>query len=618
MLLPRPIPPPFLLPARGARRLYRTLQHIEGPRVLKYEDPGTEPRPEEKAIKKSSHRIKHGSFKTRRAENTRFNAKHVSLTKTAYIATQNTRAYSKTRNLKTSEDGTVLDSKPPLAPKKGPITKQLDTSIKAERWATAADPQHLGTSQSNSELEDSKAKATGKQSDTGGDGIQEAKHQSQAQGELVGGPGPSGSGSGFDGQWKSLKKQRWNASNSFKPVQSTVEMFEGSIEGSDSAIKTPSTGNGPWNDQKVKGITHDDAPSELKVNSQDKFENTAVLLPNEFRGGKSGIVNELGNGHSQAFSDNVLGISSAQGSLPEVQLAPSSGPTAHSNLPIKKPSSRGRKAQASRITNSSLKKRIVHGSLTDVELDHIKMGFASNEIQKLAKKHGIHPYNPEEIAHIQSSTSIDMSRSNEESTYKSENTHIADDLPFKHRQQQGSEYRTQEVLKDIVVDLRDLPQKGNSSITGPYREVLNRYANKQQSQSSNAQRPISLYEEFFPEHKEISTPSPGPKKMVIQPFEWNKGLIGRWDHFNTKAGLEKYPPVKTEINVSNAPDSEAYEVERAYQDILQPVVVVLDGASPNLEESDFFRITPKGTHIEGWTSGIIKGMPRTFYLYKKS
>jgi hypothetical protein len=38
-------------------------------------------------------------------------------------------------------------------------------------------------------------------------------------------------------------------------------------------------------------------------------------------------------------------------------------------------------------------------------------------------------------------------------------------------------------------------------------------------------------------------------------------------------------------------------------------VLVLNCAGKTLEESDFFRLSPKGEHIEGWTSGIIKGMP---------
>lgn len=40
----------------------------------------------------------------------------------------------------------------------------------------------------------------------------------------------------------------------------------------------------------------------------------------------------------------------------------------------------------------------------------------------------------------------------------------------------------------------------------------------------------------------------------------------------------------------------------------EAAVLVLNSASKRLEESDFFRIGHKGVHIQGWTTGIIKGM----------
>jgi hypothetical protein len=41
-------------------------------------------------------------------------------------------------------------------------------------------------------------------------------------------------------------------------------------------------------------------------------------------------------------------------------------------------------------------------------------------------------------------------------------------------------------------------------------------------------------------------------------------------------------------------------------------LLILNACSTNLEESDFFRLGPRGEHIEGWTSGIVKG---TILLY---
>lgn len=37
-------------------------------------------------------------------------------------------------------------------------------------------------------------------------------------------------------------------------------------------------------------------------------------------------------------------------------------------------------------------------------------------------------------------------------------------------------------------------------------------------------------------------------------------------------------------------------------------VLVLNACSKTLEESDFFRISPKGHHIEGWKSGLLEGI----------
>ena len=43
------------------------------------------------------------------------------------------------------------------------------------------------------------------------------------------------------------------------------------------------------------------------------------------------------------------------------------------------------------------------------------------------------------------------------------------------------------------------------------------------------------------------------------------------------------------------------ESEHTYTDVL-----VIHRASKTLEETDFYRMSPKGRHIEGWTNGIVK------------
>ena len=178
--------------------------------------------------------------------------------------------------------------------------------------------------------------------------------------------------------------------------------------------------------------------------------------------------------------------------------------------------------------------------------------------------------------------------------------------PMKQGQQRSDEQLIQTSYKSIMLYGHSAQDKHGDSATGQVEEAIDRRPKEAKPSTATCQASRSLYEELFPEEEGASvSPSP-PRKIVIKPFEWNKGLVGRWDHFNSKAGLEKYPPIETQITVFNAAHSRQYEVE-ADRDTLKPVVVVLDGASPNLEESDFFRITPKGAHIEGWTSGILKG-----------
>ncbi|KAG9244821.1 hypothetical protein BJ878DRAFT_420544 [Calycina marina] len=134
-------------------------------------------------------------------------------------------------------------------------------------------------------------------------------------------------------------------------------------------------------------------------------------------------------------------------------------------------------------------------------------------------------------------------------------------------------------------------------------------------EDDRVQRPTArnnLFEELFPEEQRLpASPPPRLKKVTIKPFEWNKGLVTpalyhRGDPFNSQEGLAMYPPVEREIPIADSTPGMHVVEEEMHRDGLQPVVVVLKGASPHLEESDFFRITPKGAHIEGWTSGIIK------------
>jgi len=124
----------------------------------------------------------------------------------------------------------------------------------------------------------------------------------------------------------------------------------------------------------------------------------------------------------------------------------------------------------------------------------------------------------------------------------------------------------------------------------------------------------SLFEELFPEE---STPrsqaEPNEKVEKLPTFEWAEELrpsIGK-NRLREKDPIYSIPQPSSQV--PEHPKSKPAlqfnlegERQRQRNDIS---VLVLNCASKTLEESDFFRLSPKGEHIEGWTSGIIKVIP---------
>jgi hypothetical protein len=114
----------------------------------------------------------------------------------------------------------------------------------------------------------------------------------------------------------------------------------------------------------------------------------------------------------------------------------------------------------------------------------------------------------------------------------------------------------------------------------------------------------SLFDELFPE--EGKSAKQREKKTVdkLPVFEWHDGPEIDWKETVEKAAEERknwfhmIPEAKAHI-----PQMETEE-KRRKRDL---GVLVLSSASKTLEESDFFRLGEKGEHIEGWTSGIVKG-----------
>ena len=116
---------------------------------------------------------------------------------------------------------------------------------------------------------------------------------------------------------------------------------------------------------------------------------------------------------------------------------------------------------------------------------------------------------------------------------------------------------------------------------------------------------LSLFEELFPEEakasekekkaQKFSETSPGPLRAeLLREFEWAKSKQFRQSADN------KY----------DAQNDHTGHMRRDEQEIRRrqdASVLVLTNASKSLSPSDFLRLSPKGQHIDGWASGIIKG-----------
>jgi len=137
---------------------------------------------------------------------------------------------------------------------------------------------------------------------------------------------------------------------------------------------------------------------------------------------------------------------------------------------------------------------------------------------------------------------------------------------------------------------------------------------------------LSLFEELFPEESEAKQRAEERREKLgrLPAFDWKKAT----PRDDTKQAVErkklqqefKSPPSQTSNGFRTDPQQTGYLSEREAEDgerwrRRDSSVLVLNSAMKTLEESDFFRLGPKGEHIEGWTSGIIKGI---FYSHRHS
>jgi hypothetical protein len=121
----------------------------------------------------------------------------------------------------------------------------------------------------------------------------------------------------------------------------------------------------------------------------------------------------------------------------------------------------------------------------------------------------------------------------------------------------------------------------------------------------------SLFDELFPDEKLESLSKQSGKKTIdkLPPFEWHDAPVIGWKQTVEKVVEEKKNWVSTkplDENPSNRLQTTT-TTPAGSQRKSELGLLVLSCASKTLEESDFFRLGSKGQHIEGWTSGILKG-----------
>lgn len=121
----------------------------------------------------------------------------------------------------------------------------------------------------------------------------------------------------------------------------------------------------------------------------------------------------------------------------------------------------------------------------------------------------------------------------------------------------------------------------------------------------------SLFETLFPEDAYARKRS-ARRLDKLPAFEWNVDLPP--SPLQTRHGNRDvdHPPgngLGSLKNLRNVPIfSERTEGGMSKKSNKKPSVLLLSALTKTLEESDFFRLSPRGEHIEGWSSGIIKGI----------
>jgi hypothetical protein len=123
--------------------------------------------------------------------------------------------------------------------------------------------------------------------------------------------------------------------------------------------------------------------------------------------------------------------------------------------------------------------------------------------------------------------------------------------------------------------------------------LVRQWASKQ---SGNAFNNPTLFEELFPEESR-------KEKGSTTIFGNSQGLVRR---VGVPSKIEKQITPQKETSLAKSTQRSSFE-EHPIQELQDASVLVLSNASKSLALSDFLRLSPKGEHIDGWASGIIKG-----------
>ncbi|KAE9370645.1 hypothetical protein N431DRAFT_468675 [Stipitochalara longipes BDJ] len=194
------------------------------------------------------------------------------------------------------------------------------------------------------------------------------------------------------------------------------------------------------------------------------------------------------------------------------------------------------------------------------------------------------------------------------------NQNLPEDQDIKPESRRPGEPEKEYIFhRTVTADVYSAPQPTKSLHKEPYKS-----------------EPISLFDELFPEESQARSrrERAAEKRLDKLPaFKWNSRksapIVTDSREQARAARRLKYTSVperedpKAEEKAKYTPiRKDKFTLEHLQADLGRepelaalPSVLVLNACSMNLEESDFFRLGPKGNHIEGWTSGILKVIP---------